>query len=194
MSDRKKQGLKKTAVFLDRDGTLNEEVGYLSRLDQLRVFPEAAQAVRLINRSGMLAVVITNQSGVARGHFDEALVESVHARINEILAESDARIDRFYYCPHHPAEGNSPYVKVCSCRKPEPGLLRLAAEELDINLARSYMIGDTPKDIEAANRAGARGVLVRTGYGREIERADGTAYIAENILEAVTWILKDRVS
>ena len=185
---------KRSAIFLDRDGTINEEVGYLSSLEQLRIFPEAMQAVRLINQSGMLAIVITNQSGIARGYFDESFVHTVHARINEILSESNAWIDRFYFCPHHPTEGDSRYVKICSCRKPEPGLLRAAAAELNIDLGRSYMVGDMPKDIEAAQRAGTKGILVQTGYGKEAGQVAGAAYIAENILEAVHWILEDRAS
>jgi len=154
---------KNRAVFFDRDGTINEEVGYLIRMEQLRILPEAPEAIRLVNESGMKAVVITNQSGIARGYFDEDFVKSVHERIGRILAEAHARIDRFYYCPHHPMEGNAPYVRVCDCRKPEAGMLLEAAEDLDIDLARSYMIGDMPQDIEAARKAGAKGILVRTG-------------------------------
>ncbi len=180
------------AVFLDRDGTINEEVGYLSRLDHLRLFPSVSEAIRLINESGMKAVVITNQSGVARGFFTEAFVETVHERINEILQEKGARIDRFYFCPHHPVYGNGPYKKACACRKPEPGLLFLASDEMDIDLTRSYVIGDMLKDIDAGKKVGAKGILVRTGYGQNITVTDKPVYIAEDILDAVNWILKDR--
>ena len=153
---------KAAAVFLDRDGTINEEVGYLDRLEKLRILPEAFEAIRLINQAGMKAVVISNQSGIARGYFDEAFVESVHDRIQALLMEHSARIDGYYYCPHHPTEGTGAYRRACTCRKPEPGLLIRAAQELDIDLTRSYMVGDMPKDVEAAARAGAKGVLVRT--------------------------------
>jgi D-glycero-D-manno-heptose 1,7-bisphosphate phosphatase len=156
---------KAAAVFLDRDGTINEEVGYLDSLEKLRMIPEAFEAIRLINQSGMKAVVISNQSGVARGYFDEAFVETVHDRIQALLGQHRARIDRFYYCPHHPKEGIGVYRRACACRKPEAGLLLRASKEMGIELARSYMVGDMSKDIEAAGKAGAKGILVQTGYG-----------------------------
>jgi len=156
---------KAAAVFLDRDGTINEEVGYLDSLEKLRMIPEAFAAIRLINQSGMKTVVISNQSGVARGYFDEAFVETVHGRIQALLKQHGARIDRFYYCPHHPTEGIGVYRKACPCRKPEAGLLLRASQEMGIELARSYMVGDMPKDIEAAGKAGAKGILVQTGHG-----------------------------
>ena len=180
------------AVFMDRDGTLNEEVGYLSRLDALVLIPGAGEAVRRINESGMKAVVVSNQSGIARGYFTEAFVESVHDLLNRMLREQGAHIDRFYFCPHHPVHGNGPYKIQCDCRKPEPGLLLRAAEELDIDLGRSYLIGDMLKDIDTAKKVGAKGVLVRTGYGRNIIVTDKPAYIAEDILDATRWILEDR--
>ena len=157
--------VRKAAVFLDRDGTINEEVGYLDSLEKIRMIPEAFEAIRLINQSGMKAVVISNQSGVARGYFDEAFVETVHDRIQALLREHEARIDRFYYCPHHPTEGTGVYRTACTCRKPEAGLLLRASQEMGIELACSYMVGDMPKDIEAAGKAGAKGILVQTGYG-----------------------------
>ena len=184
---------KNTAVFLDRDGTINEEVGYLDSLDKLKLYPNSFEAIRLINESKMLVVVITNQSGVARRYFDENFVMTVHLRINEILQGKGTYVDRFYYCPHHPTEGKGHYLKSCGCRKPEPGMLIRASEELDIDLARSYMVGDAAKDIELAERVGAKGILVKTGYGKEVASSDTKpAYIAEDILDAVKWIMKDR--
>ncbi len=181
------------AVFLDRDGTLNEEVGYLDSLDNLHVFPVAYEAVRLINRSGMKAVVITNQSGVARGFFDEAFVGTVHARMQEMFRRRKARIDRFYHCPHHPTEGTGRYRVACPCRKPEPGLLLRASEEMSLDLAASYMVGDMPKDIEAARKVGAKGVLVKTGYGSERSSSPVRPdHVAADVLDAVQWIMKDR--
>jgi D-glycero-D-manno-heptose 1,7-bisphosphate phosphatase len=162
MEDKKCQ-----AVFLDRDGTINEEVGHLDRMEKLQLIPGAAEAIRRINKSGMKAVVVTNQSGIARGFFDEAFVIEVHERLGELLRAEGALIDAFYYCPHHPAEGRVDYVKMCDCRKPAPGMLLRAAEELGIDPSRSYMVGDTLKDIAAGARAGAQGILVRTGYGEE---------------------------
>lgn len=183
---------KDRAVFLDRDGTINEEVGYLSRIEQLKLFPATFEAIRMINESGMKAVVITNQSGIARGFFNEDFIDTVHNLINEMLREKDAFIDRFYYCPHHPTEGNGAYKTDCDCRKPEPGMLLKAAEEMDIDLSRSYMVGDMPKDIQAAMRAGVKGILVRTGYGENVISAGRPVYIAQDILDAVKWIMKDR--
>jgi D,D-heptose 1,7-bisphosphate phosphatase len=184
---------KHAAVFLDRDGTINEEVGYMDSLEKLKIIPEAFAAIRLINQNGMKAVVITNQSGVARGLFSEEFVQTVHALIQKQLKARKAFIDAFYHCPHHPTEGQGVYLQTCNCRKPAPGLLFKAADEMEIDLGRSYMIGDMPKDIEAAKRAGAKGILVRTGYGQEHRAFDVEPdYIAGNILDAVRWILKDK--
>jgi len=180
------------AVFLDRDGTINEEVSFLSRMEQLRLYPQTLEAIRLINDAGMKAVVVTNQSGIARGYFTEEFVRSVHDRINELLRDGGARIDGFYVCPHHPVYGNGIYKRECECRKPKPGLLLQAAAELDIDLARSYMVGDMLKDVEAGKKVGVKGVLVRTGYGASVIRTDMPAYIAEDVLEAVQWIMRDR--
>jgi D-glycero-D-manno-heptose 1,7-bisphosphate phosphatase len=181
------------AVFLDRDGTINEEVGYLNSLEQLRVIPEAFEALRLINKAGMKTVVITNQSGIGRGFFDEAFVDKIHEEMRNLFLKKGAVIDSFYYCPHHPTEGVGEYRQACSCRKPEPGLLLKAAEDLDIDLGKSYMIGDMPKDVEVGQRAGSKGILVRTGYGKVVDigstRPD---YIAQDILAAVKWLLSDR--
>jgi len=161
------QAEKRAAVFLDRDGTINEEVGYLDRVEKLRLIPGAAEAIRLLNEKGFKTVVVTNQSGVARGFFTEAFVETVHSRIQELLAAEGAVIDGFYYCPHHPTEGRGPYLQDCDCRKPAPGLLRCAAAEHGIDPSRSFVVGDTLKDIEAGGRVGIPGILVLTGYGRE---------------------------
>ena len=180
------------AVFLDRDGTINEEVEYLSRLEDLRLFPNTGEAIGLINRSGMKAVVVTNQSGVARGFFDEAFLELLHDRISDMLAEKGAHIDRFYYCPHHPTEGRGKYRRDCYCRKPKPGMFQEAARDLHIDLASSYMIGDNQTDMEAALNAGVRGILVRTGYGKTADRPEHASYRASDILDAVQWILRDQ--
>jgi D-glycero-D-manno-heptose 1,7-bisphosphate phosphatase len=192
---------KNTAIFLDRDGTINDEVGYLDHENKLQIIPAAFEAIRLINESGMKAVVITNQAGVARGLFTEAFVRKINGQIQSALLEQGALIDRFYFCPHHPTEGNDPYRRICDCRKPEPGLLYQAAADLDIDLVRSYLIGDRLRDVETAHRAGARGILVMTGYGQDLMQEVGPDranelnqpdYVARDILEAVHWILKDR--
>jgi D-glycero-D-manno-heptose 1,7-bisphosphate phosphatase len=189
---------KKKAVFLDRDGTINEEAGYLDSLEKLKLFPETSAAIRLINESGMKAVVITNQSGVARGYFDEGLVNTVHYHIQELLKRTKTYIDAFYYCPHHETAGRGIYLKSCTCRKPKTGMLLRAAEELDIDLAGSYMIGDTVKDIETAKNIPMKGILVETGHynikkdGKIDSLPIKPDYLAANILDAVNWIMKDR--
>jgi D,D-heptose 1,7-bisphosphate phosphatase len=184
------------AVFMDRDGTINEEVGYLDNIDKLVVYPQAFAAIRKINENGMKTVVITNQSGVARGIFTEDLVVEVHRRIQDALKQMGAHIDAFFYCPHHPSAGEPPYRQLCACRKPEAGMIIAAAKEMDIDLQQSYMIGDTLKDMEAGVNAGAKVVLVRTGYGRDQEKELACspvrpAYIADDILAAVDWIVKE---
>ncbi|HOX15273.1 MAG TPA: HAD family hydrolase [Smithellaceae bacterium] len=193
---------KNSAIFLDRDGTINDEVGYLDSADKLRIIPAAFKAVRLINSSGMKAVVITNQAGVAKGLFTEEFVREINEQIQSALLAQGALIDRFYFCPHHPTEGNDPYRLICDCRKPEPGLLLQAAVDLNIDLARSYFIGDRLRDVETAHRVCAKGVLVMTGYGQDLMQKSGPDqanelnqpdYIAQDILEAVHWILKDRI-
>ena len=192
---------KNAAVFLDRDGTINEEVGYLDSIDKLNLFAYTAEAIRLINESGMKAVVMTNQSGVAKGYFTEEFVRTVHERIQEMLRERGAFIDAFYYCPHHQTEGIGVYLQSCACRKPGAGMLIQASKELDIDLRRSYTVGDMLKDIQVARTVGAKGILVKTGYGiNTIEKgltSDSSeicqpSYIAEDILDAVKWIIKDR--
>ncbi|RPH86078.1 MAG: HAD family hydrolase [Deltaproteobacteria bacterium] len=192
----------KTAIFLDRDGTINDEVGYLDSADKLRIIPAAFEAVRLINASGMKAVVITNQAGVAKGLFTEEFVRKINGQIQSALLVQGALIDRFYFCPHHPTEGIDPYRLICDCRKPEPGLLHQAAADLNIDLARSYVIGDRLRDVETAHRAGAKGVLVMTGHGQDLMQDAGPDranelnqpdYVAQDILEAVHWILKNRI-
>ena len=191
-----------TAVFLDRDGTINEEVGYLDSLDKLKIIPAAYEAIRLINLSGMKAIVVTNQSGVARGFFNEKLVRQTHEAIQAALLQKKASIDKFYYCPHHPTEGTGIYLQNCNCRKPLPGMLLQAAHDLDIELGSSYMVGDTYRDMEAAKKVGVKVILVKTGYGREVlQNVDPDAatagnnpdFVAEDILEAVKWIMKDRI-
>jgi D-glycero-D-manno-heptose 1,7-bisphosphate phosphatase len=194
---------KHPAVFLDRDGTLIEEVGYLDRLERLKLFPDSAKAIRLINSSGMKAVVATNQSGVARGYFTEAVVEMLHHHLQNLLQAEGAQIDRFYYCPHHPTEGLGSYRTLCACRKPEAGMIRQAAEEMNLDLSRSYLIGDMPTDIEAASKAGIKSVLIRNngspGHPPEIipqgrNSRSEPDWVAASLLDAVHWILQDRQS
>ena len=185
----------RAAVFIDRDGTLNEDIGYVSTPDELVIYPWAAEAVRLINESGLLAVVITNQSGIARGMYTEETLDAIHSRMIEELARKGARIDAVYYCPHHPEVGNSSYRVACGCRKPLTGMLDQASHEHKIDLGRSFVIGDKASDIKLAENAGAQGALVLTGYGRETfvhpkRWPCKPEIVAENLLEAVMRILE----
>ena len=183
------------AVFIDRDGTLIEEVGYLNHISRLRHLPRSAEAVRKINHSGMLAFLVTNQSGVARRIFDRDLVETVHEEIRRHLGSEGAHLDGVYYCPHHPDAADPRYREVCECRKPKPGMILRAVEEHGADLSRSYLVGDTVTDLEAARHAGITSVLVLTGYGRgELEyriahRKIHPAHVAEDLSAAVDWIL-----
>lgn len=185
----------KRAIFLDRDGTMNEEVGYVNHLSRFQLFDFTAEAVRLINEAGWRAIMITNQSGVARGYFPEELLLKVHRQLEESLKRQGARLDAIYYCPHHPTIGEPPYRQDCDCRKPKPGLLVRAAQDFGLDLAQCFVVGDRYRDIEMAHAAGARGVMVLTGYGLgeyEYQRASWPRkpeHIAENLLEAVKWIL-----
>jgi len=182
------------AVFLDRDGTLVEEAGYLDRLERLVFFPYSIDAVRLLNRADFTVVIVTNQAGIARGIFKEAFVAEAHQHITARLSAGGARVDRFYYCPHHPEAVIEQYRKSCDCRKPQPGLLQQAAKDLDLALDRSFVVGDRWHDLEAGQRVGCRGVLVRTGYGRTEERSPHDRVtptaIVDNLVEAVSWILR----
>ena len=184
-----------TAVFLDRDGTLCEEVGYVNHIDRLKLFPWTAEAIRKLNRAGVPVIVTTNQSGVARGYFPEELVHQVHRKIALELAASDARIEAFYYCPHHPDASEKSYRKECECRKPRTGMLAEAAQRFHIDLKSSYVVGDSSRDMEMGFNSGARTVLVMTGYGRgNYENLRHRWHrqpdmMAENLLEAVEKIL-----
>jgi len=182
------------AIFIDRDGTLNEDIGYVSTPDDLVLYPWAAEAVRRVNESGLLAIVITNQSGIARGMYTEERLSSIHLRMIEQLACEGARIDAVYYCPHHPDVGDVRYRIACDCRKPRIGMLDRAARDHRIDLKRSFVVGDKASDINLAGNAGARSALVLTGYGREtLTHPDRwpcePEIIAENLLEAVKQIL-----
>ncbi|OFV93268.1 MAG: D,D-heptose 1,7-bisphosphate phosphatase [Acidobacteria bacterium RIFCSPLOWO2_12_FULL_54_10] len=184
------------AIFFDRDGTLNEEVGYINHIERLRVFPNAARAVRAVNQAGWLSIVITNQSGIARGHFAESLLKKVHVQLRKKIAAGGAKLDDIIYCPHHP-EGILPEFRLtCDCRKPAPGMLHSAAARHGIDLPNSYVIGDRYVDILMARRAGARSVLVLTGFGLgewEFNRSGWEHqpdYVAENVYQAVRWALR----
>ena len=186
------------AVFIDRDGTLIDEVGYLDRVERVALYPWSIDAVRVLNRAGLRVVMVTNQSGVARGLFSEAAVDGVHGRIAALLAEGGARVDAYYYCPHHPDGTVAEYARRCDCRKPGRGLVDRAVAEFGIDPSRSFVVGDRWLDVELATRVGARSVLVRTGYGLTEEarpRPDLTAdTILDNLMAAAGWILRHVIS
>lgn len=183
------------AVFLDRDGTINEEMGYINHLDRFVLLPGAAAAVRSVNARGLKAVVVTNQSGAARGYFPVAFIDRVHEKMRRLLGEEGAFLDGIYTCPHSPQlrEGEAG----CDCRKPRPGLLLRAARDLSLDLAGSYVVGDRFQDVVMARSVGARAVLVLTGYGRgELEFVEPTSpvkpdFVAADLPQAVELILAD---
>lgn len=183
---------------MDRDGTISEEVGYINHASRFFLFPYAASAIKHLNENGWLAIVITNQAGVARGYFSEEIVEAVHQRMTKELQSAGAILDGIYYCAHHPSVGDPPYRLDCDCRKPKPGLVSLAAEDFGIDLARSWMVGDRYSDIELARNAGVKSAFVLSGYGRgewEHQRANWSEQpdlVAENLLEAVVAIVDQR--
>jgi len=177
------------AVFLDRDGTIAEEVGYLDHLTRFRMFPFAAQAIRRLNEAKLPVIVITNQSGVARGYFPESLISAVHELMTTQLAKEGAHVDALYYCPHKEDDA-------CACRKPKPGMLESAAREHGLDLRRSFVVGDRYGDIELALGVGAHSILVRTGYGEGEMKSNSAKwpappeFVAENMADATDWILR----
>ena len=189
--------MSRPAVFMDRDGTLSHEIGYVNHASRFRLFSYAVDAVRLINRSGYLAVLVTNQAGVARGYFPESVIHEVHASVQNAMAAGGARLDGLYVCMHHPTAGEPPYRQDCDCRKPRPGLLLQAQRELDVDLKRSWMVGDRHGDLQVAWNVGARAALVKSGYGlgewsyhmpKWPRRPD---LVAEHLLEAVERIVSE---
>ncbi|HEY7436363.1 MAG TPA: HAD family hydrolase [Methylomirabilota bacterium] len=188
-------GRLRPAVFMDRDGCLTEEVGYVNHPSRIRLLPRTAAAVRRLNQAGIVAVMVTNQAGVARGYFSEETMHAANRRMVGDLEAGGARLDGLYVCMHHPREGLPPYRTECDCRKPRPGLLTRAAAELGIDLRASVMVGDRLSDVAAGQLAGTAGVLVLTGYGRgEWELRPPAAaikpdHVAEDLLDAVDWAL-----
>ncbi len=188
--------MKRRAVFLDRDGTINVDVGYPRDFSQITIYPASFEAIRRVNASGLLAIVITNQSGVGRGFFSEADLALLHERLTSALAAGGARLDAIFACPHYEFAPDPRYGGDCACRKPKPGLALRAAEAFGIALDSSYMIGDKAEDIEFGLGIKALPVLVRTGYGEKgalpqlAARGLAPAHVADGVLEAVDWILE----
>ena len=180
------------AVFLDRDGVLIHDVHYLSRLEDIKIYPDVPPGLRRLKEAGYLLVVVTNQSGVARGYFPETFVSECHTAINQYLLPHEIQLDRFYHCPHH-IDGNSPLNIRCECRKPSPGMVFQAQEELNINLDESYMIGDKLSDIQLAVNANLQGILLTTGQGTDACQAVAESCpdtpVFSSFLAAVKYIL-----
>jgi D-glycero-D-manno-heptose 1,7-bisphosphate phosphatase len=175
------------AVFLDRDGVLVDDPGYLSDPDAVRLLPGAARSLVALRAAGWRLVVVTNQSGFARGHFTEERLAGIHARLGELLAAGGATLDAIYYCPHHPDGSAGAYRRACDCRKPLPGLLLAAARDLRLDLAACWMVGDQPKDVAAGRAAGCRTILIG-GEGAAVKSARPD-YRAASLLDAAALIL-----
>jgi len=180
------------AVFFDRDGTIIEEVNYLSKIEQVKILSNSPSAIKLLNENGFLVIIITNQSGLAREYFSVEDLENVNKHLKNELLKSNAKIDAIYYCPHHPDDD-------CECRKPRIGLIKKAEEEMNIDLRSSFLVGDKISDVQAGLNAGLKSILVLTGYGKE-ERTKlddmnlKVDFIASDILSAVLWILRENDS
>ena len=187
--------MKRPAVFIDRDGTISEEVGYVNHPSRFRLFPYSSEAIRILNNNGWLSIVITNQAGVARGYFSDDVIVSVHEQLKRDLQEESAQLDAIYYCAHHPSVGEPPYRLDCDCRKPKAGLIKRAAGDFEIDLSNSWMVGDRYSDIELAHNAGLRSAFVLSGYGRgewEYQRSSWKLkpdLVSEDLLEAVNSII-----
>ena len=186
------------AVFLDRDGTINEEVGYVNHIERFWLLPRVVEAIRLLNTHGFKTVVVTNQSGVARGYFPESLVKRIHEKMEVLLEREGVHLDGVYYCPHHPDIGNPPYRQRCQCRKPATGMVEDAVRRFDIDCSKSYVVGDRRGDIEFSRKIGAKGILVLTGYGKGEWENYGEHWtvkpdhVAADLYDAVQWILSEK--
>ena len=190
------QNGRRRAVFFDRDGTLNKEIGYLNHSSLLELYPFAGKAVGLVNRANLLTIVVTNQAGLAQGLFEEPALEKIHRQLSDRIQTAGGKLDGIFYCPHHPRAIVETYRVECDCRKPGAGMLERAATRFGIDLERSFVVGDRYVDIQAGHRVGARSVLVLTGFGKQ-EWEAGRAqeqrqpdYVAKDVYQAVRWIMQ----
>lgn len=179
--------MKRKTVFLDRDGTINVEKNYLYRPEDFEFIDKAPEAIAMLKENGYQVIVITNQAGVARGYYTEEDVRRLHEFINKELEKWNTKIDAFYYCPHHPTAGIGKYLSDCECRKPKTGMLQRASQDFQVDIEKSWMVGDNRGDIEAGNAFGLKTILVRTGYGKELEEIGNLTYnyMADNLYIAV---------
>lgn len=187
--------MKHRAVFVDRDGTLIEDVGYLDRLDRLKLFPYTLDAIRLLNQGGYKVVVVTSQNGVAQGVLTEEFLGEAHAHLSRLCEAAGGKIEGYYYCPHSTHAAVERYRTECECRKPKPGMILAAARDHSLDLAQSFVVGDRWRDIEMGLAAGTKAVLVETGYGKtEAGRRPSTIEpvpVSANLIEATSWILRN---
>lgn len=174
------------AVFLDRDGTMARDIPYCSRPEDFELFPEVARGIRLINQHNFKVVVITNQSGIARGYFTEEMLHRIHQKMSGELVKDGAFLDAIYYCPHHPDDN-------CECRKPGTGMLERAAEEMSIDLSQSYLIGDKQLDVTAAKKAGCNAILIHTDSpgGSSHQYMADADFMCHDFYSAAAWIIAD---
>ncbi|KAA0257765.1 HAD family hydrolase [Deferribacter autotrophicus] len=187
---------KRPVVFIDRDGTINKEAGYINHPDNFEVYPFVSHAVRLLNVNDILAVVVTNQAGIARGYYPIGTMHLLHEKMESILNENGAKIDALYYCPHHPSSKIKEYALDCNCRKPKTGMIDKALQELPIDEKNMYVVGDKLSDMEFGWNAGCKTIMVMTGYGKgELVKLKNYEkkpdFICENLLDAVLFVLED---
>lgn len=187
--------MKKRAVFLDRDGTINKDVGYPNSFRLIEIYPSSFEAIRKINRSGLLTVIVTNQSGVGRGLIAEKNLDDIHHKLRAVFSKHKAHFDAIYYCPHYNLSSDPRYRKNCHCRKPNTGMARRAAAEFNIDLQNSYMVGDKVEDIHFGLNLRAKSILVLTGFGVQSlpklkEKRLFPDYVAQDLLDAVSWIME----
>ena len=180
------------AVFLDRDGTIIEDVGYLNECSKIKFLPRVSKAIKLLNKNRFKVIVVTNQSGVARGYFTEETVKEINQNIQELLAKQGAFIDKIYYCPHHLEGTIEEYRKDCLCRKPNPGMIEKAAHEFGIDLKNSFVIGDKRSDVEAGHRVGCKTIFLRrdSSLDKEREITLMSNHIDTDLYEAARWLVK----
>lgn len=191
--------MSRPAVFLDRDGTVCREVGYVNHPSRLELMPDAGEAIRRLNSAGVAVVIATNQAGIARGYFPEHVLHETHQRLHALLAAQGARLDGIYACVHHPETGEPGFRTDCDCRKPKAGLLLDAARDLDLDLSQSAMVGDSFRDVGAGKNAGvAHTVMLRTGYGQGelLWKSAHTSFwpdhVADTLGDAIAWIMAQR--
>ena len=191
MRSKRKSGPSKNniAVFLDRDGTINDDKGYINHPDRIELIPRSALAIRRLNKEGILTIIVSNQSGVARGYFKKELLPVINKRLEDLLEAKKAYLDGIYCCYHHPDDN-------CSCRKPKPGMLKKAAKKFNLDLKKCFVVGDKYTDIILGHNVGATTILALTGYGKgqweyESEKwRNKPDYVAEDLYEAIKWIIK----